>query len=135
MKVLNQEPPNYQEIIAAFPAAESAEVVMTYGDCIYNPKSLRLREDVMFHESIHANQQGNDPVAWWKKYIEDPEFRISQELQAYGAQLAFLRKFRTGPAIAIALKNLAHFASSPVYGNAITMPEALKRIKKISRSY
>lgn len=132
MKVLNENPPNLDKIIAAGMNPNVPRTVFTYGDILYNPGGLYIPEHLLVHEETHTRQQGNDPDAWWDRYIKDPEFRLQQEAKAYGRQYAYLargRDFGLGGREVI-LKKLARILSSQTYGNLIDFKEAKKLIQR-----
>jgi hypothetical protein len=132
MKIVIGYPPNWEKIKAAFPAEES-EVVMAYGDTIYNPRGFPIRDDLHVHESVHERQHGDDPEKWWDRYIADPQFRIGQEAEAYGAQVKYIRSMQGEKRAVVALSSFAKFLSGPAYGNAITQAKAFEMIRKVSR--
>lgn len=90
VRVVNKYPPNYELIKVTIDPPE--HTVFCYGPIIYNPSGRELTADLIFHESVHAKQQRNDPDAWWAKYISDLDFRYEQELEAYGLQYDFAKK-------------------------------------------
>lgn len=92
MKVIQALPPNIKKIYARFPHVRGAPVVFAYGDTIYNPGRDAVSDDVMAHEKVHQRQQAEHPggvEGWWDQYLEDSDFRLDQELEAYGAQLRY----------------------------------------------
>ncbi len=127
MKILEEKPPNFEDIKEVFPVIQRGRIIFTYGDTIYNPDIVDLREDLIVHEKVHIRQQGSDPAGWWKKYLTDKNFRFSQELEAYRAQCQYLclqtnsreKQHRMRYGIAAAL-------SSEIYGKMITTAEAYK---------
>lgn len=135
-KIINDYPPNWDKVKQIFPV-EDAEVVMAYGGNIYNPFNLQLRDDVIFHETIHLKQQkraqerGMNMDEWWDRYATNIEARIEFEAQAYGQQVAYIRR-RQGEERALkALKSFSNFLSGPVYGNAITQEKAFEKIRRV----
>lgn len=136
MQIKKENPPNLQQIYDAGMNPDLARTIFTYGDTIYNPGDCAISADLEVHEEIHCKQQGDNPKDWWVYYIEDPEFRLKQELEAYAAQYMYIcktagsRNIRRSFLFAIA-KDLA----GPTYGNIITPFEANKQIRKISRSW
>lgn len=57
-----------------------------YGVGVFHPPS----PDVIAHEEIHFRQQDEYPggvEAWWARYLEDAEFRLSMEVPAYLSHL------------------------------------------------
>ena len=110
--------------------------VWTYGDTLYNPGGIFVTEDLLAHEQTHQAQQeriegGKD--AWWRQYLADPEFRLEQELQAYGMQYAYYctqrkdrnQRFRF-------LYRLASTLAGPLYQVAISRSDAQAAIKEVA---
>lgn len=94
MKFVKDFPPNYEEICKHFNVRGNKKVIFTFGDSIYHPYSSKkaITTDLVIHEKTHEKQQGNDPIGWWKRYFDDPDFRLSQELEAYRNQYKFYIK-------------------------------------------
>lgn len=122
MKISTEWPPNIEEIREHFDV--SKDVLFCYGDTIYNPLNIKPRPDLVAHEKIHSKQQGNDPDGWWRKYVDDPKFRVEQEAQAYGAQAKHIQKRAGYAAAKRAVASFADFLSSPVYGSSISRMDA-----------
>lgn len=127
MIVLKKFPPNFQEIHKALKPEKGT--VFCYGPIIYNPDGVHLDYPLVAHEEVHARQQGKDPESWWKRYLVDEAFRLSQEVPAYQVQ------FREGKRIlkdrnqrAQMLSWLAKELSGSRYGEMITYAEAYKAI-------
>jgi len=129
MKILHKLPPNYKEIQTHFPWADFDKgVVFTYGDTCYCEKDLPL--DLYVHEEVHSKQQTN-PEEWWAKYITDPEFRLSQEMEAYQAQWSFIkRKVRDRSLQHRVRTRIARVLSGKLYGGIITFNQAYKALRK-----
>jgi len=128
MKIVQGWPPNWQDIKRKFNPAET--VCFTYGDTLYNPAGGYLGEVFMTHEQTHSTQQAQDPKGWWKKYIEDPIFRVDQETQAYHNQYeAFMRVEKDRNKRAVFLYKLAVDLSGPLYDNVIDHGTAFDNIK------
>ena len=76
-----ERPPNWDQIIEAFPHAKLLPTLFAYGEHIYNPSKVLIPAPLMAHEYRHcARQFPNKAEAWWAKYIADPEFRYGEEL-------------------------------------------------------
>mgnify|MGYP001575301922 CR=1 FL=1 len=81
-------PPNFDRIKEVLNPPENT--VFTYGERLHCPdKRVIISDDLIVHETIHSMQQGKDPEAWWQLYLIDPEFRKSQEMDAYRNQYNF----------------------------------------------
>lgn len=135
MRIVNGYPPNWEKIKATFPIEENPHVLITYGEEIFNPFNFPdIRPDLHFHESVHSWQQGRDPEGWWDKYIANVDFRVSQEIEAYGQQLRYIKNEKGEQKSALALASFSKFVSGPIYGNAITRKEAMRRLAQIMRT-
>jgi len=106
-------------------------VVFTYGDVIHsiNP----IPKDLMQHELVHVRQHREyegGPDAWWERYLEDAEFRTSQELEAYREQWKYVqRTVKDRNKAIVYLRHYAQSLSGTMYGEVMTYGEALKAIK------
>lgn len=131
MKIENSFPPIWDKIIAAGMNPDPANVVVTYGDTIYNPSGQALPTHLIEHEETHRDQQGNDPDGWWGRYLVDPYFRTEQEAEAYGNQYVFIcDKVKDRNHRARILNELASKLSGPTYGKVLSHVAALALIKK-----
>lgn len=132
MKIINEYPPMWTEINEKFDLT-GKKPIFAYGDCVYNPFEDTLPLDLVAHEEVHLKQQNNNrDVAklWWDRYLGDKEFMLSQELEAYNTQYKFMckqtkdrnKQFKY-------LYMCAEQLSSKMYGNPITLQDALLKIK------
>lgn len=126
MKIINGYPPNINEIRQRVTIGKYT--VFTYGDTIYNPGNWPLSPDLKVHEGAHEVQQGANPEQWWKRYLEDRQFRLAQELEAYRIQWKFYKDFANRQQKREFLKKISGDLSSKMYGNIISRSEALDRI-------
>ena len=135
MKILNQNPPNIDLILAAG-LKPSKDTVFCYGDTIYNPSGKKLSPDIEHHESIHARQQKDIGIdEWWRRYLSDKDFRLSQEIEAYGEQYKFAQKYvKDTKLLRWALENMAYALSGEEYGNLISYGEAESKIRNYGKS-
>lgn len=128
--ISTQKPRIYEMIKSRFPEVEWDDgIAITYGNTVY--AKYPLAPDVASHEEIHAYQQeGIDPDEWWKKYLTNTQFRLSQEAEAYKFQAKFIRQVIKDRNTAFKLiHRLAIDLSSPMYGNMCTYSEAMSLIK------
>lgn len=129
MKIVNEFPPNIEKIKKVVEITPMT--IFTYGDTIYNPGAHSpFPPELLAHEVVHSIQQGQDPEAWWDKYLSDVHFRLSQELDAYRAQYKKFRHLTTSKKLRADLVNrLAKDLASPLYGNIIDYYTARQKIK------
>ena len=109
-------------------------VVITYGNTIYLNHKESITHDLFVHESVHCKQQGYNEAGasnWWDDYLHDDSFRLEQELEAYRAQYAFLKRhIKDRNKLFLQLRRLSIDLSSQMYGNIIGQMEALQEIRK-----
>lgn len=132
MKISKTFPPNYSHICDF--VTPTKDTIFTYGNTIYNPHDINILPDVVFHESIHKKQQGDNPETWWNLYLTDRDFRLSQEVEAYGEQYLFAKENVKQPRLVEwRLDNMAHALSGEVYGILLTYGEAKSKIRNYKR--
>lgn len=134
MKVSKELPPNYADIVRAIPEIAEHKPIFCFGDTVYNVEG-ELRKDLDIHEEIHSKQQGVYPGIWWYQYLTDKEFRLKQEIEAYGAQYAFISKALKGRWLRYGLDKMAHDLSSGMYGNLLCHNEAVSKIRNQAKDY
>ena len=129
MKILNDYPPNHEDILA-HGMNPSSRVVYTYGDTIYNPSGAVIPEDVIRHEEVHFKQQGDNPDAWWQRYLMDALFRVGQESEAYATQYDFICTYVKDRNKRLkVLLDLSRILSSPIYGVTLSPNDCFLLIK------
>lgn len=121
-------PPNFLNIQTILNPTKG--MVYAYGDTIYNPDNIPLYEDLIKHEEVHREQQKKfgSVELWWYEYLTNPEFRLEQELEAYGVQANFL-KFLPDKVWKEAVNELAKQLSM-MYNLDIGIREAEAEIKR-----
>ena len=132
MKILTTRPPVADKIKEVFGTEfDDGNIIVTYGDDVYT-KSGYLPPDLFAHEIIHVMQQTKmTPIQWWVRYFEDPEFRLSQELEAYRNQYTYyLDNIKDRNILYRELVRISRGLAGPTYGNIISADEALKLIKQ-----
>lgn len=135
MKVSEEVPPNYQELLVAFPSIVRERPIFCYGDTIYNPFKKNIPADLVFHEAVHSKQQGNTPEIWWMRYIQDEQFRLEQEFEAYGEQYAFIARHIGNNRIKKQyLESMSTALSGEVYGRLLSYGEAESKIKRYAKA-
>ena len=121
MKIVKAFPPNYAELVRVFPIRGKA-IYFCYGDTVFNPSGTVIDGPLRAHEAVHSRRQGNDPAAWWRRYIDDKHFRLDEELLAhraeFGARLLCGQGRKSAEGLALRL-------SSDIYGKMISYASAL----------
>ena len=129
IKIVKGFPPNIEQIKKFFKIDHFQEgIAFAYGDTIYSIG--KIEEDLIRHESVHIKQQKKIGGAeiWWKRYIEDPKFRLDQEVPAYRVQYHAWRMANEKKYHKMALEQLAKHLSGPIYGHMIDYKNAYKII-------
>lgn len=147
MKVLNEHPPNYPDIVAALGDVSAFNPVFAYSPNIYNPFGRELTADVIEHEKVHLRQQSECGVElWYNLYLHDSRFRLEQEIEAYAEQYRYgkekidatddqlreegKRLSNRTELLAWLLDSLASELSGPAYGNLIAREQAKTAIRR-----
>ena len=131
MKIKEENPPNINEILKYL--TPNYGVIYCYGDTIYNPDKVNITADLVAHEQVHTRQQGVAIDAWWYKYLIDSEFRLSQELEAYGEQYKFVKEKTSGKLREYILDRMAQALSGETYGNLLNFAQAKSKIRNYSK--
>lgn len=127
-RVLIERPPNFDELARIFPIVGQG-VIFSWGDVIYNPQNTKITPWLFAHEAVHQYRQQGGVEAWWRKYVDDLEFRLLEEILGHRAELAKVvemgmnRQQRRQVSRRIA-KRLA----GPLYGRLISPAKALKEL-------
>jgi len=108
-------------------------MVMVYGKTMHKGFKYPIDPDLLVHEEVHVKQHTEyegGPAAWWERYLQDPEFRINQEVEAYRRQYEWLKenepdRNKRFKILVLCAKNL----SGPMYGEAISMQNAMNAIR------
>lgn len=94
-EIIHDVPPNYDELVAVFGEGANWDrgATFTYAEGIYCKDPLP--EHLVAHELIHVEQQEKEggTKAWWKRYIEDPDFRLHEEIEAYRAEYNYVVRY------------------------------------------
>lgn len=123
MNIVEGYPPMYAEIAAAFDLS-GRKPIFSWGDKIYNPHRVVLDRALQVHESVHGERQGNSPEAWWRRYMDDPGFRLTEELLAHHAEWKVRCAGLTPNQSYAVLRVMAHRMSSKMYGSLISLHDA-----------
>ena len=131
MKQIKGYPPNIDQIRQSGLSTDQ-DTLWMYGDTLYNPSGKEIPADILYHESIHMQQQATytNPEMWWIQYLGDKDFRQAQELEAYIFQYKFVRSLFPAKASAECLDELAENMSSSLYNLGLTVHQAATLIRK-----
>lgn len=128
LQTSKETPPIYNEIRKYLKVNWDNGVIICYGDTAYC--KYDIPPDKLAHESVHVEQQKDDPDKWWNRYLKDVEFRKEQELEAYRFEADFIKRYvKDRNARWILLNDIAKDMSSSMYGGIWTFEEAQKLIK------
>lgn len=127
MRIVQDLPPMIDEIDAAF-HVRGKPVIFCWGSTIYNPVGIHVTPALIAHERVHCGQQGNDIEGWWKRYIDDPAFRLDQEAEAHRAEYEFMARNGARHDRRRAKKIVAKRLASPLYGKVTTLKAAERMI-------
>lgn len=121
MKFSNEKPAIYDRLRASF-GISWGTIVITYGDTIYS--KYPISEDLTIHEQTHIEQQAElGPEAWYDEYLSNPEFRLTQETEAYRNQIHFIRSNYPRDQRRKLEQHIYH-SMATMYGNMCTEEEA-----------
>jgi hypothetical protein len=141
--IVNELPPNFEQIRAAFPRAESPGVLFAFDGHIYNPSGFVVPPALLAHEEVHLHRQRNagphpnsvtqwsGAELWWQRYLEDSEFRYNEELLAHVAELKH-QKHSDRNASARLLLATALRLVAPLYNYVppVTLRQAMQDLKR-----
>lgn len=130
MKIELRRPPNFEYIHAHFPNAEKVGVIFAFGNTIYNPSGVMLSSALVAHEATHSLQQEEigGPEIWWGFYIEQAEWMIGQELDAYRIEYREFAKTNNRASRHRFCRSCATRLASPLYNSQIKRRLAEKLI-------
>ena len=133
MYIANKKPPNWAEINRRMNVRRDS--VYMYGDTLFNPSGGEIPDDVIVHERVHEKQQeGQDPKIWWIKYLNNKDFRLRMEVEAFGQQYNWVFNQVDKETADLCLKDL----STTLYKNYkldITQERCYNLIKQYERKH
>jgi hypothetical protein len=97
MRIVNQPPPIFDEIVAAFPHAALPGVMFCWREIIYIPQQTGpIPAQLIAHEQAHCDRQAGFHITdWWRRYISDQQFRLDEEMPAHVVELREWIKIET----------------------------------------
>lgn len=133
MPIIEDYPPNYDKIKAVFPDLEASLPLFCYNGSIYNPFKVKVYPDLHVHERVHVLQQGDNTEGWYDKYLSDLQFRLDQEIEAYGVQYKFLSGTLPSKILKQALHGISTSLAGPLYGNLLTYNQAESKVRHFAK--
>ena len=132
MQIVKGRPPNFEKILAVFPAASGNKVLFCYGNKIYSPSGDPIPVWLVAHEEVHCLQQGDDVEGWWDKYLADPAFRFTQELPAHRHEwrVWLMTAHRSRGDRRLMMAAIASRLAGPLYGRMVNSSSAKAMILK-----
>jgi hypothetical protein len=126
-KIIVARPPVYDRCVAKFGAAAivGRPVIWSWGSVIYNPENTGISRELQAHEAVHGERQGDTDqsiMEWWERYLEEPSFRLDEELHAHRAEYRAGVK-RHGPRPRD-LETIAQRLAGALYGHLLTLSQA-----------
>ena len=129
MEIVSDFPPIYDEITSMFTIAKRG-VIFAWGDKIYNPDNVYIPPQLIAHERVHGRRQGSDIHGWWRRYLDEKEFRLNEEILAHIAEMKYL--LGPNPNRQMRRQNLRLIAkrlSNPLYRYHISRAQAQVLLK------
>lgn len=136
VEVIIANPPMIEEIDRVF-HVRGKPVLFCWGTKVYNPRGVDVPSEIVQHEAVHSGQQTDwtgrhdeDKVrAWWTRYLEEPAFRLDQEVAAHKAEYSHLAgKTQDREMRHRYLRHVAAKLAAPLYGSLVTPREATRLI-------
>ncbi len=131
MRISLEAPPNYSELVAAFPFLKKRRaIIYCWGSTIHNPGRISLPPSLVAHESLHSRQQTDlgGPERWWARYIADVQFRLDQELPAHREEYAVASAGLGRNERRQHLRGIARRLAGPLYNGLLSLNEAKRMI-------
>jgi hypothetical protein len=97
-------------------------IVFAYDGKIYSNNPLP--DCLIVHEKVHLRQQEEMGVdKWVERYLDDVEFRLQMEVEAYREQL---KSIHNNSKKRMWKKKSARDLSSPIYGSIVSYDEVMR---------
>lgn len=132
LTIVKGYPPNFRDIVAAFPSARAPQTIFCWGEIVFNPTGGPLGPELLVHEAVHSQRMGKglaQIASWWGQYLRDAGFRLAEELPAHRAEYRWLAD-NDARHEARHRDRIAKRLSSPLYGRMIPFNEALQYLVK-----
>lgn len=129
VKVNHEIPTIYPRLKEKFGVDWDKGIIITQFPFVHCKIPLSAAKTV--HEATHLRQQEKIGVmTWWDKYLDDEDFRLFQEVEAYREEASFVRENYKNRELRFRLiYDMARQLSSPMYGSIIGFEQARKLLK------
>ena len=115
--------PLYEKFSEKFPVTKNT--IFAYDDVIYT--DYNLPDHLIIHEQTHHTQQKRDGLEYWvENYLNNPEYRLKQEIEAYKNQINSIKDRNLRAKI---LMECSRNLASDLYSSIITYQEAYTQLK------
>lgn len=132
--IIVARPPNFDQVLAAFPNADKPGVIFAYDGNVYAPSGADIPPALIAHEEVHLRRQKfTGPDVWWNLYLYDPDFRYYEELLSHAAEFKTLKLGNDRNAGAALLMRTAMRLVAPLYN--YVPPRTLQQAIKDLRSH
>ncbi len=130
MEIVIDYPPIYNELEIAFPRIDRG-VIFAWGSKIYNPSNVSIPQHLIAHERAHARRQGGDIDGWWRRYIDEKEFRLIEEVIGHMVEMKYLLGPNPNRTMKRQiLRSTAKRLASPLYRYGISRAQAHVLLKR-----
>lgn len=146
MKIVQRKSPLWNLYFKLWPGLKPEHVLVAFGKRIYTPQGYFPREDLIFHETVHLEQQRHSyflAALWTIRYLLSKEFRLKSEIEAYGQQMLYLlnqvnRKGRKSDnqneSLAKMVEEVSNLLSNGMYGDLGSKKEVTQKFVKYFKS-
>jgi hypothetical protein len=121
--IKHEIPPIYYKLKDQF-NVNWKDIIIAYAPDIYAPRPISKQKEV--HEQVHIKRQQEIGVdIWWGMYLDDPQFRLQEELTAYLVEVKWIKdNIATRNERRLLLKRIYGDLSSSMYGSLVSEDEA-----------
>ena len=129
MQLINARPPMYDEIASVFDV-RGKPVLFAWGNIIYCPVPCPLPSHLLKHEEVHGRRQISTGIEnWWKRYLDDAQFRLDEEKLGHRAEYEWLTRNANRADKRRHLSHVAGRLSAALYRYSITKDEARRYLE------
>jgi hypothetical protein len=104
-------------------------VIFAYGGTIFVPSGNELTRELLAHELVHCRRQGDDPEAWWDRYLTEVAFRLMEEGLAHAMEYeTFCAESHSVRKRSDMLFRISQRLAGPLYGNMCSVAAAKRLV-------